>query len=111
MPSRRPITFIVPGSLQTLAAGASRGAAAAVLPAGLQRGTAKHTVSVGATRGGAAPVRIDAVPGEDVVVLVIAGGPELVLHPETARDLLLAQTAAKRGRGGNGAGRVGELEV
>jgi hypothetical protein len=31
-------------------------------------------------------------------VLCIAGGPELILHPETARDLMLAQGQAKRSR-------------
>ena len=32
-----------------------------------------------------------ATPGEDVVVIHIAGGPSLWLHPEHARELLLAQ--------------------
>ncbi len=35
--------------------------------------------------------RLVAVPGEDVVVFHVQGGPALVLHPETARDLMLAQ--------------------
>jgi tetratricopeptide (TPR) repeat protein len=52
-----------------------------------------------------------AVPGEDVVVLHVAGGPALVLHPETARDLLLAQTAAKQDRGAKGARDAGNGEV
>jgi len=39
-------------------------------------------------------VRVSARPGEDVVVLTIANGPTLVLHPADARDLLLAQSAA-----------------
>ena len=34
--------------------------------------------------------RIEAVPGKDVVVVKIEDGPELILHPETARDLLSA---------------------
>ena len=34
--------------------------------------------------------------GEDVVVLRIAGGPTLVLHPEHARDLMLAQQGEAR---------------
>ena len=55
---------------------------------------------VGAQRAGsAADVRVSATPGEDVVVLHIAGGPSLTLHPETARDLLLAQSEFKRSRG------------
>jgi len=53
-----------------------------------------------------------AIPGEDVVVLHVAGGPALVLHPESARDLLLAQAASQQDRG---AGRTrddeGEVRV
>jgi hypothetical protein len=37
-----------------------------------------------------------AVPGEDVVVLEIANGPVLTLHPESARDLILAQGATRK---------------
>ena len=33
-----------------------------------------------------------AVPGEDLVILHIDGGPSLVLHPENARDLLRSQS-------------------
>jgi hypothetical protein len=55
-------------------------------------GRVKHAILVGSQRaasGGA--VAVSAVPGEDVVVLHIDGGPSLVLHPENARDLLRSQ--------------------
>jgi hypothetical protein len=42
-------------------------------------------------------VRVTARPGEDVVVLTIANGPTLVLHPEDARDLLRAQGGSATG--------------
>jgi hypothetical protein len=62
-------------------------------------GRIKQSVQVSSQRDGAAGVRLDAIPGEDVVVLQIAGGPELVLHPEHARDLMRAQQATPRSRG------------
>ncbi len=98
------ITFIVPGQAQPLEPGTTRGAgaASAPLPAGLPQGTLKQSVRVGAQRGGGSETRVTAVPGEDVVVLHIANGPELVLHPETARDLMLAQGEVKRSRGAKG---------
>ena len=78
--SAREITFVIPG--QPEAAGA---------PSAPTRGTVKAGVRVGAQRGGADAVRVGARVGEDVVVLTIANGPTLVLHPEDARDLLRAQ--------------------
>ena len=45
-----------------------------------------------------------AVPGEDVVVLHIDGGPSLVLHPENARDLLRSQDAGLDATRGAAAG-------
>src|SRR5450755_3420654 len=69
------IVFIIPGQ-------ADPAAAAGVA----SRGSVKATV------------RVAARPGEDVVVLAIANGPTLVLHPEDARDLMRAQAApAARG--------------
>jgi hypothetical protein len=57
-------------------------------------------------------VRLIAVPGEDAVVLQIAGGPALVLHPENARDLMLAQQGEiKRSRSAKGAVESGPDEV
>jgi len=80
--STNDITFIVPGQAQ--------GAA----PAATTRGTVKAAVRVGTERGGGEPVRVTARPGRDVVVLEIANGPTLVLHPAAARDLMLAQSAS-----------------
>ena len=78
------ITFIIPGQAQT--AGAAT------------RGSVKAAVRVGAQRGAGDPVRVTARPGDDVVVLSIANGPTLYLHPEDARDLMRAQSAgATRG--------------
>ncbi|HKA58335.1 MAG TPA: hypothetical protein VKD28_06950, partial [Gemmatimonadales bacterium] len=77
-----PITFVVPGVRST---GATRGAGG-VAPSEI--GRVKDSVTVTAQRAaGEGEVRTTAVPGEDVVVLHVAGGPELWLHPETARDL------------------------
>ena len=75
----KDITFIIPGQAQ--AGGAAT------------RGNCKASVQVGTQRGGAEPVRVTARPGDDVVVLSIANGPTLYLHPQDARDLLRAQSA------------------
>src|SRR3982751_6462063 len=80
--STTDITFLVPGQAQPAV---SRSAG---------RGPAKATGRVGPERSGGAPVRVTARPGEDVVVLDIANGPTLVLHPADARDLMLAQSAS-----------------
>ena len=76
------ITFIVPGQEQPAATARSA-----------TRGSVKASVRVGTQRGGGDPVRVTARPGEDVVVLSVANGPTLVLHPADARDLMLAQSA------------------
>ena len=76
------ISFIVPGQTQS-ASGAAVGL----------RGRTVDSVRVGARRGAGDSVRMTARPGEDVVVLSIANGPTLVLHPEAARELMLAQAA------------------
>ncbi len=77
------ITFVIPGQAE---APATRG--------GDPRGSVKAAVRVGSLRSGAEPVRVTARPGEDVVVLSVANGPVLVLHPAAARDLMLAQSAS-----------------
>ena len=85
--SKNQITFVIPGQEQPAAAAtAARGAAP---------GNVKVSVRVGAQRGSGSgdAVRVSARPDEDVVVLTIAGGPTLVLHPEDARDLMRAQSA------------------
>ena len=78
------ITFIIPGQAQRPSA-----AAAAMRARG--SGRVKASVRVGTQRDGGEPVRVTARPGEDVVVLTVANGPKLVLHPADARDLLRAQ--------------------
>ncbi len=105
----QPIVFIVPGQEQPTR---TRGAAPAPLPAGLTNGVLKQSVRVGAQRGASGQVRVTAVPGEDVVVLHIAGGPALTLHPENARDLMLAQQGEiKRTRGARGVDQPGPNEI
>jgi hypothetical protein len=47
-----------------------------------------HIYSVHSDRSGALPVLTKAVEGLDVVVVKIASGPALLLHPETAKALL-----------------------
>jgi hypothetical protein len=89
------ITFVVPG---TPVASATRGAAAAGPPqAPAIKGEVKQSVRVAAQRGEGSEVRVEAIPGEDVVVLHLANGPTLVLHPENARDLMLAQSERRAG--------------
>jgi hypothetical protein len=64
-----------------------------VSPAG---GRLKHSVPVSSQRAASgAVVRVTAVPGEDIVVLHVEGGPALVLHPENARDLFLSQSGGQ----------------
>src|SRR5512133_857513 len=76
----KEITFIVPGQAQ---------------PGGTPtRGTVKASVRLGAQRGGAPAQSVTARTGEDVVVLTVANGPTLVLHPENARLLLQSQAGA-----------------
>jgi hypothetical protein len=52
-----------------------------------------------------------AQPGEDVVVIHIAGGPVLVLHPENARDLMAAQSGSTRGEGSARESGGGEIRI
>lgn len=114
------ITFLVPGQAVPLAL-ATRGGVAAASPLAFGgRGTVTQRVQVGAVRGAADTVRLTARPGLDAVVLHIANGPSLMLHPETARDLLLAQSgpaqraasAAARTRAGAAATALpGEIGV
>ncbi|MDO9434529.1 CHAT domain-containing protein [Hydrogenophaga sp.] len=112
-PSSAPaITFVVRGQPQPLAA-ATRGATAPRnTPSFGGDGTVTQRVRVGATRGSSDTVRVSARPGLDAVVLHISNGPSLMLHPETARDLMLAQSgltrsaAAQRTRGHGAASDV-----
>ncbi len=91
------IRFVLTGQAQGGARGGSAPAASRPV-----RGTVKTAVTLAAQRGGGETLRAGAVPGEDVVVLHLAGGPSLVLHPETARDLLRGQGSDKRGAGPDG---------
>ncbi|HEY2815736.1 MAG TPA: CHAT domain-containing protein [Casimicrobiaceae bacterium] len=108
---RAPITFVVSGA--SAPREMTRAAAAAVrpLPAGLRRGTVKQAVRVAAQRDGAADVRMTAQPGQDVVVIHIAGGPVLVLHPDNARDLMSAQSGSVRREGGARESGGGEIRI
>ena len=94
----KPITFVVPGH-EAPGTVSRAGGAAAPLPAQLKHGRLKHSVHVSTRRDAAAGQEITAIPGEDVVVLQIAGGPDLVLSPESARDLMLAQGTRPVSRG------------
>jgi len=97
--SPREITFLIPGQRP---ASRSGDIAAAAAPADLP-GRRKDFVQLATRRDGGPMLRTSATIGEDVVVLHIEGGPELVLHPLTARDLLLAQADGqplKRGEKG-----------
>ncbi|MDO9092269.1 MAG: CHAT domain-containing protein [Rubrivivax sp.] len=85
------ITFVVPGQRQVSRSAATGAPADNGLP-----GRVKDAVRVSSRRAGGESVRVSAVPGEDVVLLRIAGGPALLLHPETARDLMLGQGTVKR---------------
>ena len=92
----QPITFAVPGHNGAPVAAATRGGAA---PAAALPGRVKASVRVGALRDGGAPVRVTAVPGEDIVALHIEDGPVLLLHPATARDLMQGAATRQRGAG------------
>ncbi len=83
----KDITFVIPGQMQAADAGN------AIRSVGLS-GILKASVRIGTQRGSDEPVRVTTRPGEDVVVLTIANGPTLVLHPEDARDLMRAQAGA-----------------
>lgn len=96
-----PITFVIPGQRQVSRSGAPRAVGTSGLP-----GQVKESVRVAARRGAGDAVRVSTVPGEDVVLLHIAGGPTLVLHPETARDLMLGQGTVTRSAPGAGSGDV-----
>ncbi|MEO5770691.1 MAG: hypothetical protein ABIQ29_01340, partial [Burkholderiaceae bacterium] len=98
------IVFSVMGAVETAEVAATAPQLSPVLPAGLTQGHVRHRLRLSSLRSAAQPqaaeVQVQAVPGRDVVVLHLAGGPSLVLHPENARDLLSAQqplTAVARG--------------
>jgi hypothetical protein len=98
MPSPQAVKFLVPGQLSTAGATRSRGPAALDSALQLLGGEVTQSVVVSTHRAaGAPPVPVTALPGRDIVVLHVDRGPMLVLHPENARDLILAQSDATRG--------------
>ena len=106
---KTPITFIIPGQRSASRGIADSGAAPYSLP-----GRLKESVRVAARRSGGAAtdsVRVSAVPGEDIVVLRIAGGPVLMLNPETARDLMLGQGTTRRSASPTAAADSGDVPV
>ena len=99
-----PVTFAIPG----YDVGTTRGAGPAPLPGGLRTGKVESSVRVAVSRD-AGLSRVTAVPGTHVVSISIEGGPDLLLHPHTAQELLQAQQVApSRGRSDV---RPGELFV
>ena len=84
--------------------GTTRGRAATATSTGVLPGRVKGAVRVGSTRSGAVPQTLVAVPGEDIVALHIANGPVLLLHPENARDLLMAQSGTPNAPSTRGGG-------
>lgn len=105
--SHDAIVFIVPGQA---VARRSAGGGVDAEPAGGLAGLdaeVRTAVRVGARRAGGATLRVEAVPDEDLVVLDLAGGPSLVLHPRTAYDLMRGQGTATR----RAAADTGEVEV
>src|SRR5262245_38340369 len=85
-----PIVFAIPGQRGD----ATRGAAVTKpLPGGLRAGTIESSVRVAASRD-AGLVRVQAVPGPHDVARSIDNGPDLILHPHRARELLQAQVQA-----------------
>ena len=91
-----PVTFLASGVSRT---GATRGALEGVSPA---IGRLKDSVLLTAERGGGGRQdvqRVTAVPGKEVVVIHVAGGPALWLHPEHARELLQSQEDVDAQRG------------
>jgi hypothetical protein len=100
-----PITFVVPGIRADR--GATRGAGGSAFPIG----RAKDSITITAQRAaGESEVRTTAIPGEDIVLIEVAGGPELWLHPDTARDLLQSQQDPPLARG-SAALSPGEVRV
>ena len=59
-------------------------------------------MGVGVRRDGSLPLKVTAVPGDDIVGLQIQDGPMLFLHPETARDLLTGPNWSETARSGTG---------
>ncbi len=104
------ITFIVPGRDVPAATARRGGGSIASTSSFGGRGKVLQRVQVGVSRSSGAPQRLTARPGRDAVVLTLANGPSLMLHPETVREWMRAQgaqgtaTGAGTQRGKNGTG-------
>lgn len=105
------ITFTVQGQTVPVAPATRGGPAATAAGGGFGgRGQVTQKAQLGARRSsGNQSVRLTARPGLDAVLLHISNGPSLMLHPETARDLMQAQAggAANRSRSAS----ASEVEV
>ena len=80
-----PVTFAIPGPR----AAATRGGGPAPLPGGLRTGHVETWVRVAMSRD-AGVSHVDAIQTQ-LMAIAIDGGPDLILHPHTARELLQAQ--------------------
>jgi hypothetical protein len=111
--NKSPITFVVPGD-HIVDPSALRGSGTAPGAPGraaeAEPWDVVETVALGQKRSGGAPRKLTAVPGEHIVRIQIAGGPELILHPENARDLMIACAEPLRS-GGAPALAKGEVAV
>ena len=95
----KPFIFIVSGQEQPAGATATRGSGLAQSRPTIPRGRVRQSVRIGAQRGAGGEVRVAAEAGKDIVVLRIAGGPALYLRPDSAFDLIQAQSRPPGKRG------------
>ncbi|MHC8350851.1 CHAT domain-containing protein [Pseudomonas sp. RT4P38] len=93
------ITFVVSGHEQNT----SGTGAPLHLPAGLTEGAVKYSVQVAVRRGTGSELSLDVDPDKDVMAVHVANGPVLILNPQTARELFLAQqnAASRSAQGGD----------
>ncbi|MFS8980779.1 CHAT domain-containing protein [Cupriavidus necator] len=91
------IVFLVPGeSVSDTSSPLTREAAPAGDAGERQEPSIRQAIRVSRDRGQAGVVEARAVAGRDVVILEMENGPELYLHPESARALLQAQQRSAR---------------
>lgn len=94
---RSPITFVIPG-VPAHPTARSRQAVTDSFASGTEAaefgGRVLASVRIGSRRATAPLQRLTAQPGEHALLLHVVDGPALLLHPETARDLFLAQSGA-----------------
>ncbi|MGM9513479.1 CHAT domain-containing protein [Roseateles sp. DB2] len=97
------IHFVVWGADLTGGARSANGSGAPSA-ASSEHGEVRQAVRVGARRDSGGALTLTARPGEDLVEMVIANGPTLVLHPQHALELLRAQQGGvqQNQRDGNG---------